>query len=281
VRPRPDPLPALAGLFADGSADARLFTLPGGAALFETGERSDKLFLVHSGRLGAVAGERLLGVIRPGEPVGEMALLADRPHSASVVALRDSEVLALDRPAFFTAASERPDVMLELSRLLIARAAVGETSRPAAEPSVFALIGWTAPARHLAEQVADALRAEGAAVAVIGAERAGERPPGSRTWKPRKDYVLSSPTRRGGLGARLRAPSRPHLPAGRGRARLARPGSRLRRPGRRRAESRSTCSCSPTIAPGAPSPGSTPCPAPARCTSGAGPPPTSPASPAC
>jgi NTE family protein len=56
-------------------------------------------FLV-SGSLAAFrpvdrGGHQLLGYIRPGEPVGEMAMIAREPHSASVYAIRDSEILKL------------------------------------------------------------------------------------------------------------------------------------------------------------------------------------------
>ena len=47
-----------------------------------------------------------IGVIRPGEPAGEMALIAGSPHTASVVALRDSEILAMPGDVFFELAEK-------------------------------------------------------------------------------------------------------------------------------------------------------------------------------
>jgi NTE family protein len=110
------PLPddsALARLFARKNAANRRaawFSLPGGATLFAPGEDADHLYFLRTGRLGAFRREegqepQFLGVIRPGEPAGEMAMIAGTPHSANLVALRDSEVLALPRADFFEAAS--------------------------------------------------------------------------------------------------------------------------------------------------------------------------------
>ena len=42
-------------------------------------------------------GEEVVGYVRAGEPVGEMSLLSGEPHSASVYALRDTEMLRLSR----------------------------------------------------------------------------------------------------------------------------------------------------------------------------------------
>ena len=63
---------------------------------------------MRAGRLGAFRRElghetQFLGVIRPGEPAGEMSLIAEAPHSADVVALRDSEIIAVPRDTFFEA----------------------------------------------------------------------------------------------------------------------------------------------------------------------------------
>ena len=116
VRGVETPLPddsALARLFARATRTgaAAWFSLPGGATLFEPGEAADHLYFLKTGRLGAFRREegqesQFLGVIRPGEPAGEMALVGGTAHSANMVSLRDSEVLALPRDDFFEAAEE-------------------------------------------------------------------------------------------------------------------------------------------------------------------------------
>src|SRR3954471_226751 len=92
------------------------FSLPGGRTLFNAGEQTETLYFVRTGRLGVVRREeaqdqQFVGIVKTGEPVGEMALLADTPHSATAIALRDSEIFALPRAAFFAEARRRPDLM--------------------------------------------------------------------------------------------------------------------------------------------------------------------------
>src|SRR5580700_5924240 len=128
------------------------FSLPGGAALYEAGEEADQFYFLRAGRLGAFRREeghetQFLGVIRPGEPAGEMALIAGAPHSATVAALRDSEVLALSRDEFFTSVEEDPKVMTELARLMILRTRQSASGGVMGEPSVFGFIGVAASVR--------------------------------------------------------------------------------------------------------------------------------------
>ncbi len=169
---RPDTLEAaLAKVFQDRNTRASWFALTGGELLFQTGEEADSLYLVRSGRLGVFREEdglapQFLGVIKPGEPVGEMALIAGTPHSASVVALRDSEILALPREDFFEAVRTRPEVMIELSRLMLQRAR--ERAPGVTDPSVFGFISVRArPIRAFVERVAAEIEAMGFTCEVI------------------------------------------------------------------------------------------------------------------
>jgi len=170
---------ALARLFARERRDgvATWFSLPGGATLYAPGETADQLYFLRTGRLGAFRREegqepQFLGVIRPGEPAGEMALIGGTPHSANLVALRDSEVLSLPRADFFEAAESDPTVMLELSRLMIRRARQAQTHAAIGDPSVFGFIAVEpgAAIRPVVERVARAMSALGYLVTVEGGE---------------------------------------------------------------------------------------------------------------
>ncbi len=152
------------------------FALPGGETLYDVGRPADALYLVRSGRL-AVLRERedgaphVVGVVSPGEPVGEMALFGGVTHSARVVALRDSEILALPREAFLIEARRRPELMAELARLMVLRSREGAATG-LGEPKVFGFVSVApaARARPLAERLARRLSREGRGVAVVGAE---------------------------------------------------------------------------------------------------------------
>ena len=190
---------ALARLFTGdrASAETRLFSLPGGQHLFEAGEVADELYFLRAGRLGAVKraeGEepRFLGVIRPGEPAGEMAIIAGQPHSATVVALRDSEIIALPATAFFAAVEHDPMVMIELSRLMIRRARSGAERAPVGEPSVFGVIGIVEgePVREFCERLSDAIEATGFTAVVVGYEALSAPTEWFSTVEADHDFVI-------------------------------------------------------------------------------------------
>ena len=125
---RPDTLAvALARIFEGPMIDrASWFALTGGERLFAAGDPSDTLYLVRSGRLGVFHVEtdqppQLVGVIRPGEPVGEMAMVAGTPHTADVVALDTCQCLELDREAFRTVLEHNQVLMDNITRIFKAR----------------------------------------------------------------------------------------------------------------------------------------------------------------
>ncbi|MDD0433807.1 cyclic nucleotide-binding domain-containing protein, partial [Shigella sonnei] len=75
------------------------------------------------------------------------------PHSATVMALRDSELLALPKAAFLNAIERVPDVLLALSRKMIERAQQHHPSHAA--PNVFALFALNAVAiKPVADNIA-------------------------------------------------------------------------------------------------------------------------------
>jgi NTE family protein len=172
----------LARLFRQAKAReaAQWFSLPGGQTLYTAGAPADQLYIVRTGRLGAFRREEgqeplFLGVIRPGEPAGEMALVAGIPHSADVVALRDSEVIALPREAFLEACQADASVMTELARLMILRTRQAATRGPMGEPSVFGFmtIGQPGPIRPTIERLEREIAALGYQVTTVGVEAVG------------------------------------------------------------------------------------------------------------
>ena len=139
------------------------FSLAGGWELFAQGAQSQTLFFVISGRLIVVRhgslGDEVVGYVRAGEPVGEMSLLSGEAHSASVYALRDSEILALPRADFEELLDKYSDLAVALSRSVLKRARHPRASFQQSSPRVFALIGTSpsieieARARALAREI--------------------------------------------------------------------------------------------------------------------------------
>lgn len=190
---------ALARLFSDPqiAGEAVAFSLPGGATLYESGEAADHLYFVRAGRLAAIRHDEgmdphFLGIIRPGEPVGEMAMIAGTQHSAKVVALRDTEILALPRAAFFQAADRDSRVMVELARLMILRTRQSAAKLSVGDPSVFGFIGLTRDLKLMpqVQALAHAIRRLGYTVTVLGAEAQTASPEWFSNTELCHDFVL-------------------------------------------------------------------------------------------
>jgi predicted acylesterase/phospholipase RssA/CRP-like cAMP-binding protein len=113
--------------------------------LFRAGDAADRLFVVVSGRLRVVVetdeGERVLRIVGPGALLGELGVLTESPRSASVQAIRDSTVAALDAERFLAALRSSPElggaIATSLARLLQQS---GGLLPPAAVPAVFGVV---------------------------------------------------------------------------------------------------------------------------------------------
>lgn len=76
--------------------------VPAGHVLMKKGDPGDRFYMVVDGAFDVMGGDGApLAAIGPGEPVGEIALLADSPRTATVVAKTAGTLLSLDRPSFF------------------------------------------------------------------------------------------------------------------------------------------------------------------------------------
>jgi CRP-like cAMP-binding protein len=95
----------------------RLIPLPAGEVLFSKGDPGDDLFVVAWGEV-AVLLPREVARLCEGELFGEIALLSDRPRTATVRATVDSQVLAFDRGLLSDLVGASPDLLVVLLRFL-------------------------------------------------------------------------------------------------------------------------------------------------------------------
>jgi NTE family protein len=157
--------------------ELRWLCLPGGQALFRPGEPSDALYLLCSGSLGVFDGPTtLVRQVAAGECVGEMSLLSGQPHRHGVRALRDSELLRLDRAAFETLIERHPGAMLDVARLAVERLLQRERHAEAPDkPRTFAILPVDAdvPVRALAAAFERALAPFGRCALIDAATAAG------------------------------------------------------------------------------------------------------------
>ncbi|HEY2678851.1 MAG TPA: patatin-like phospholipase family protein [Steroidobacteraceae bacterium] len=105
------------------AAAAVHFSLPAGHLLFEAGSNPDGVYLVASGRLGVKAQDhpKLVAEIEHGELVGEAGWLLGQRRSATVVALRDSELLLIPNAQLDAVAAQSTRFSLALARLCARR----------------------------------------------------------------------------------------------------------------------------------------------------------------
>lgn len=98
-----------------------------GQALMEQGAPGDALFVTVSGRLRAYVSDgpggppRRVREMGRGQVIGELALFTDEPRSASVVALRDSVLVRLDKPAFQRLLARSSQASMALTQQIIRR----------------------------------------------------------------------------------------------------------------------------------------------------------------
>src|SRR5688572_20509697 len=96
-------------------------SLPAGDVLVREGEAGDSLYVVASGRLEVSVDGKTVRTLSRGDVVGELALLTTRPRTATVRAVRDSELAVIGRDAFQELLVRHPEVLVEVVELLIER----------------------------------------------------------------------------------------------------------------------------------------------------------------
>jgi CRP/FNR family cyclic AMP-dependent transcriptional regulator len=142
VRPHPraakeamaKPLPALENLLsvlptelaAALFATARPHRLKADQTLFTAGDPGDGCYRVEQGLLkvsmiAPSGAERILAIVGPGGIVGELSTIDGLPRSASVSAVRDSELTFVSHAAFQAFAEANPQVYKHLVTLLASR----------------------------------------------------------------------------------------------------------------------------------------------------------------
>jgi NTE family protein len=100
--------------------------LPAGETLMHQGDAGDALYVCLAGRLRAFQTDaqgqtRRLRDMGRGEVIGELSLYTDEPRSASVVAVRDTALVRLQRAAFDSVVARSPALSMAVARQVIQR----------------------------------------------------------------------------------------------------------------------------------------------------------------
>lgn len=102
-------------------------TFEAGQVMFNEGEVGDAAYVLIAGQVDvSVAGPSGPLVVRtlgPNEIVGEIAIFADIPRTATVTATARVEALRIAKEQFMSVIRENPDAAIELIRILASRLA--------------------------------------------------------------------------------------------------------------------------------------------------------------
>ncbi len=127
----------LSNLFHTLLRGARLAvrTCPAGAVVFREGEHDDTMYVIQTGQVAIVKGDYedpvVLAYRGSGEILGEMALLDDQPHSASVIALEETQLLCVHRTDFQRLLEGDPALVMQIMSTLSTRLRMAEDIRTA------------------------------------------------------------------------------------------------------------------------------------------------------
>jgi CRP-like cAMP-binding protein len=98
---------------------------PAGTVLFREGERGEEMFILQSGKVKIskkIRGvEKTLATLEKGEFFGEMAILNDKPRSASAEVIETADMLVIDRKTFETLLRSNVEIAIRFIKRLADR----------------------------------------------------------------------------------------------------------------------------------------------------------------
>jgi NTE family protein len=141
--------------------------------LFREGDSADGVYVVRVGHLEVVSEQdepQRINTLTRGAVLGELALLSGSVRTASVRALRDSELLRIDRDSFASLLRREPELALSLTRVLStqlqASRAVPVARRPRPVTIALRAVGPDVPVLDIADELSRAMCAWGS-IAVL------------------------------------------------------------------------------------------------------------------
>jgi len=91
------------------------------SVVFSEGDKGEFMYAIKSGRVEIRVGGRAVDALGPGEVFGEMALLENKPRTATVIAMEACELVEINREKFYLLVRQNPHFALQLMQLLSER----------------------------------------------------------------------------------------------------------------------------------------------------------------
>ncbi len=103
------------------AAIASPLSLRSGERLFAEGDAAEHLYIVATGRLRVVIKDRLAGLVGALEPIGEVGLLSGEKRTATLEAIRDSQLIQIRKDQLMDFLIANPRALVAITRVLITR----------------------------------------------------------------------------------------------------------------------------------------------------------------
>ncbi len=92
-----------------------------GDVIFKEGDPGTEMYVVRSGTIDLRIGDKTLDTLGEEETFGEMALIDQRPRSASAVAASDCEIVPVDSKRFLFLVQQTPNFALLMLKIMANR----------------------------------------------------------------------------------------------------------------------------------------------------------------
>ena len=112
-------------VYLDGANEQFTRSYPQNTMIFSESEPGAELFIIQKGSVKITKiindNEVLLALLKAGDMFGEMALLEDKPRTASAIAHEDAVLLAVNKANFRRMVSTQPQMITRLTQILSER----------------------------------------------------------------------------------------------------------------------------------------------------------------
>lgn len=92
-----------------------------GQVLFKEGDRGDYMYFIVAGEVNILIRDKVVETVGMGGVVGEMALIDDKPRSATAVARTACRLIPIDQARFTALVSETPYFAIQVMRVVADR----------------------------------------------------------------------------------------------------------------------------------------------------------------
>ena len=103
----------------DKDKDAELF--PTGRTIFSAGDPGELIFAVLEGEVDIIIHGQTVETVGAGGVFGEMALIEDRPRTASAIVKSDARIVVIDRKRFMFLVQQNPFFAIQLMTIMAGR----------------------------------------------------------------------------------------------------------------------------------------------------------------